>query len=71
MRRALAQVLALAEAQRRDAAEDHLRPGEHGEGLAEEAVRGPDEAADAPVEAALEVQLEVDAHADLGREEED
>lgn len=61
----------LAEAQCRDASEDELRPGEHGEGLTEEGVHGLHQAADAPVEALLKVELEVDAHGDLGGEDEE
>jgi hypothetical protein len=69
VREALAQVVAAAEALRSDAAEQHLRPGRDGEQLADGAVQAQGEPADAAVDAALPVELEVDAEEDLGCEQ--
>src|SRR5262249_40179560 len=48
MSQTLADVVALAEAQRRDAAKEHLRPGQHRKRLAADAVQDADGRADAP-----------------------
>jgi len=63
---ALAQVVALAEAQSRDATKDHLCPGDDRECLAVDAMQDAHGGSDAAVNALLEVKLEVDAQDDLG-----
>ncbi len=67
--RALAEVLALADAERRDAAENHLHPGKEGHGLANDGMERPYQLANPAVDAALPVALEIDAQHDLGDEE--
>ncbi len=71
MGRALADVFALAEAERRDATEQHLRPREHGEDLSVNAVEEADGRTDLAVEALLQVQPEIDAQHDLGKHDEE
>ena len=71
MRRTLAYVLPLAETKRCDAAEKHLYPRNHREGLAVDAVNKSDRGANAPVDTPFEVQLEVDAQGDLPNHEEE
>jgi hypothetical protein len=66
VRGTLSYMLALAEAESRDAPENHLRPGKNGECLSEDTMCGADHSSNTSVDAFLEVQLEVDAHADLG-----
>lgn len=68
VRGALADVLALAEAQRRDAAKDQLRPRQDRHGLADDGVARPDELADEAIDSALPVALEVQPQNDLGDE---
>lgn len=70
MRRALAQVIALAETQRGDAAKDHLDPGKQRHGLANDGVAGADELADSTVEPALPVPLEIETKDNLANQEE-
>ena len=48
-----------------DAAEEHLHPADDGEEFSEDAVRGYDIGPNANVQAAGEVQLEVDTYEDL------
>lgn len=63
---ALAEMVALAEAESGDAAKHHLDPGGEREGLPVDAVEDAKEGADAALEALFEVQLQVDAEDDLG-----
>lgn len=70
VRQALAEMVALAEAESGDSAKHHLDPGGEGEGLAVDAVEDAEEGADAALEALFEVQLEVDAEDDLGEHHE-
>lgn len=65
MGQALAGVVAAAEAQRDDAAEQHLHPGGDRQGLAQHAVGRDQQLPDVAEESALDVQPEVDAQADL------
>ena len=66
---ALAQVIALAEAERRDATKYHLDPGEQRHGLANDGVEWANQKTDAAVDAALPVALEVQTEHNLGDEE--
>lgn len=71
VRRALAQMISLAEAQRRDASKEHLDPRDNRERLAVEAVQEAEDRSDAAVDAPFEMELEVDAEDDLGDHEEE
>ena len=71
VRKTLTQMIALAEPQCRDAAEDHLHPRNDGESLPENAVGGSHKAADTAVDALFKVQLKVDADGDLGGKDEE
>lgn len=70
VRQTLAQVVAAAEAERSDAAEEHLHPGSHRDELARDAMSHHHPPPDPAVEAFLEVQLEVDAEDDLEEDQE-
>lgn len=66
---ALAKVVALAEAESGNAAENHLNPGQQRHGLANDGVKGSDQQADSAVDAALPVALEVETEDNLADEE--
>lgn len=66
---ALAEVVALAEAEQRDGAEEHVGPRQDGEGLAVEAVQQAHGRAHARVPAPVEVQAQVQAQDQLGAQE--
>ena len=68
---ALAEVVALAEAQRGNPAKHHLDPRKEGEGLAVDAVQLAHDGPDARVDALLEVKLEVQTENDLGDHEDE
>lgn len=67
---ALAEVVALAEAQRGDATKDHLYPGKQRHGLANDGVARANELADGAVQSTLPVALEVQTQDNLADQEE-
>ena len=70
MCRALSQVVAATETQRRDSAEQHLRPTHHRHRLPKHPVQDDDEPPDLPINSLGQMQLQINTQHDLRHQHE-
>lgn len=70
VRHALSQVVVATESQRRDPAEQHLRPTHHRHGLTKHPMQDDDEPPDLPIDSLGQVQLQINTQNDLRSQQE-